>query len=137
MTINEHKNKSIIGSKDAANVISSILATEDEISRNQEHFYVISLNSRNIIKNIELIGLSTVDSVTITAREVFRRAIIEGASNIIVAHNHPNGNTSPSGADIEVTKTLVEAGALLGVPLVDHIIVTDNNHSSMCDLGLI
>lgn len=70
-------------------------------------------------------------------REVFRFALIESANHIIVAHNHPSGDPTPSREDIEITKKLVETGRIMGITLLDHVIIGDCRHFSMKEAGYI
>jgi len=103
-------------------VFLDLLALEDEIDQDKEHFYVMHLDVRSRIKLVELVSLGTVDSALTHPRETFRRAVIAGSASIIVAHNHPSGDVDPSDEDTKVTKLLFEAGQLLGIKLLDHII---------------
>lgn len=95
----------------------------------QEHFYMIALNSRNWAVNEVSIG--TLDSSSAHPREAFSEAIKNNAASVIFAHNHPSGNTEPSKKDLELTKRLVEAGKLLGIKVLDHIIVTKDDFRSI------
>lgn len=103
--------------------LSKILSKLDKIEREKEHFYVITLNSRNRARYTELIAVGTLDACLVHPREVFRRAIHNGASSIIIAHNHPSGNTEKSDGDIETTKRMAQVGKLIGIEVVDHIII--------------
>jgi len=92
----------------------------------QEQIYVILLDNSNKIKGHKMISLGTVSSTVIHPREVFRPAIIAGASSIVLTHNHPSGTLVPSDNDDRVTKMVREAGSLLAIPLLDHIIVVES-----------
>jgi len=70
-------------------------------------------------------------------REVFKAAIDRLAASIIVVHNHPSGNAEPSGEDLEITRQLVDAGRLIGIPLHDHVIIAADNHTSFAERGLL
>lgn len=89
----------------------------------KEHFVAILLDAKNQVIRIAEIHVGTLTASIVGAREVFREAIRDGASSIIVAHNHPSGDPTPSPEDIDVTKRLFEVGDLLDIPVVDHIIV--------------
>lgn len=89
----------------------------------REHFVVVILDSKNQIQRIAIVHIGTVNMSIVGAREVFREAIRDGASSIIVAHNHPSGDPTPSPEDIEVTDKLVEIGKMLDIPVLDHIII--------------
>jgi DNA repair protein RadC len=94
-----------------------------ELDIEKEHFLVMILNQKNKIKGIEVVSTGTQNSSLVHSREVFRTAIRDGAAAIIVAHNHPSGNPSPSAADIRVTRQLREASEILGISLLDHVII--------------
>lgn len=98
--------------------------------KSQEHFIVIFLNSRGHVITDEMIAIGTVSEVLVHPREVFHPAIRHRASGIIVAHNHPSGDLTPSEADIELTKSLVKTGELVGIPVQDHLIVSDHGYYS-------
>jgi DNA repair protein RadC len=91
----------------------------------QEAFYCVYLDRRDHPLGRHLITLGTVDSTLVSAREVFRGAILAGASSLIVAHNHPSGDPQPSSADIRVTRNLREAAKIIEIELLDHVIVGD------------
>lgn len=97
----------------------------------KEHFVVFYLDSRNQEIQREIISIGTLNESLVHPREVFEPAIRNSAAQIIIAHNHPSGNTDPSEEDIRITAKLVEAGKLLGIELFDHIIVTKENFLSM------
>lgn len=103
----------------------------------QEHFVVLSIDSgrRLIAKRVVFIG--TVDTVMAHPREVYAGAVADFATSIIVAHNHPSGDPTPSRQDITATQQLVAAGQILGVKLLDHIIVTEREHYSFIASGMI
>ncbi|HVT13481.1 MAG TPA: DNA repair protein RadC [Fimbriimonadaceae bacterium] len=103
----------------------------------QEHFYVILLDAKNQVIREERVHIGTLSMSIVGPREVFRIAIREGASSIIVAHNHPSGDPTPSREDIEVTQRLVEVGRLLDIPVIDHIIIGDPASVSFSRRGLI
>jgi DNA repair protein RadC len=91
----------------------------------KEHFVVFYLDSRNQEIKREIISIGTISASLVHPREVFESAIKNNASSIILAHNHPSGDTEPSQDDIEVTKKLIHAGKILDIRVVDHVIVTD------------
>ncbi len=99
--------------------------------------YVFLLNSRRKITGHLMVAMGTLDTCWVHPREVFRAAIIGGASAIIFSHNHPSGDVSPSEADIKITKELIRAGQILKLELLDHIIVesTGKTHCSLRQLG--
>ncbi len=89
----------------------------------QESFHVLCLNVRNRLINRHLISLGLVDSAVVAPREVFRGAIADGACSVILAHGHPSGDATPSAEDINITKRLVEAGKIIGIRVIDHVVV--------------
>lgn len=116
--------------------IRRILRTLDRLDRDKEHFFVISLNTKNKVKFVELVSIGTANSSLVHPREVFRRCIIRGASAAIVCHNHPSGESEPSEEDINITKRLVEAGKIVGIEILDHVII-GQRWSSMKEKGII
>jgi DNA repair protein RadC len=114
-------------SRDVAKVFQDLLRLEDKIDQDKEHFYVMHVNARQQVNLVELVAVGTLDHTDVHPRETFRRAVIEGSYSIIVAHNHPTGDVTPSDGDIKTTRKLHEAGELLQIPLLDHIIFTAQN----------
>lgn len=98
--------------------------------RKQEHFISISLNGAHEVHAIRIVSVGLVNRTLVHPREVFSDALKDRAAAIIVAHNHPSGNVEPSAEDRAVTETLVEAGDILGVRLLDHIIIAPTGHYS-------
>lgn len=96
----------------------------------QENFYIILLNSKNRIIKTQRISLGILDASLVHPREVFRSAIRNSSNKIILAHNHPSGDCTPSKEDIEITKKLIDAGKLIGIEIIDHVIIGDNDHWS-------
>lgn len=96
----------------------------------QEHFIAIHLNNRNYFIKEELITKGILDASIIDPREVFKSSIRNSASRIILVHNHPSGDPTPSKEDKEVTEKLVEAGELLGIRVLDHVIIGKDNYWS-------
>lgn len=101
----------------------------------KEHFYIIALNSRNY--SIAEVSVGSLDASVVHPREVFAEAIKNKAVSVIFVHNHPSGDPEPSEDDLETTKQLTEAGKILGIDVVDHIIVAKNNYFSFKDGNLI
>ncbi len=102
----------------------------------QERFVVFILNSKNAVQAIEIISEGTLNASLVHPREVFRAAILGIGASIIVAHNHPSGNSEPSKEDIEVTRQLTESGKIIGIPVNDHLIFTENGFTSFAERGL-
>jgi len=96
----------------------------------QENFIAIHLNNRNYFIKEELITKGIADTSVIDAKEVFKSAIRNSASRIIIVHNHPSGDPSPSKEDDEITEKLIEAGELLGIKILDHVIIGKDKYWS-------
>lgn len=103
----------------------------------RERFVVFWLNSANRVCGFEVVTEGTLNSSLVHPREVFRGAIVATSAAIIVAHNHPSGNTEPSAEDLSITKQLVEAGKTVGIPVHDHIIFADDTYTSFAERGLL
>lgn len=103
----------------------------------EEVFYIICLNAKGTIAGIHEISHGDLCSSSAHPREVFKRAILNNAAAIILAHNHPSGSPKPSDTDISTTERLVNAGNLLGINVVDHIIVAEGSYCSMKSQSLI
>jgi DNA repair protein RadC len=129
MVVLRHSNITIREAKDVAKVFQDLLRLEDTIDQDKEHFYVMHLNARQQINLVELVAIGTLNHAEIHPRETYRRAVIEGSDSIVVAHNHPTGEVTPSEADIRVTTQLHKAGEILNIPLLDHIIFTAQGKS--------
>lgn len=101
----------------------------------QEHFVVLFLNVKNEVLHKQTIFIGSLNSSIVHPREIFREAVKRSAASIICAHNHPSGNPTPSPEDIEVTDRLVEAGAIIGIELLDHLIIGDHRFISLKEKG--
>ncbi len=102
----------------------------------REQVLLLMLDSKNRLMKDMVISEGTVNTSIMPTREIFVHAVKEGAVNIILLHNHPSGDPTPSAEDIRVTKKLTEAGNLIGVSLMDHIIIGDNRYISLKEQGL-
>jgi len=117
-------------------ICKDLLKAEDPVDRDKEHFWVFHLDSRNKIKFVELVSLGILNSSMVHPREVFTRAVGERSAQVIVAHNHPSGDPTPSEDDITVTKRLVRAGDILGIELLDHLVITEKGFTSFREKNL-
>lgn len=97
----------------------------------EEHFVSFHLDARNNVIGYNIVSHGTVSASLVHPREVFKAALLANSHALIVAHNHPGGSLTPSNEDIEVTETLIKAGDLLGVKVIDHIIVSSNGLCSL------
>ncbi|UZK69285.1 DNA repair protein RadC [Sphingomonas sp. S1-29] len=102
-----------------------------------ERVRVLHLNTRNMLIRDELMSEGSIDEAAVHVREVIRRAIDLGSAAIILVHNHPSGDPTPSRADIELTRAIVDAGKRLNIAVHDHIIIGTSGHASLRSLGLI
>ena len=100
----------------------------DNPGHDQERFVVACLDTKNRVQSVVMITIGTLDASLVHPREVFKPAILEGSSSIILSHNHPSGDSTPSGEDHKVTERLTEAGKLLGIEVLDHIIHGDGSN---------
>lgn len=106
-------------SVDAATVVHDLLHDAD-----REHLVAVYLNGRNTPVGVEILAMGRANGTSTTAVEVFKGAIIASATAVVLGHNHPSGHPSPSRADRAFTQSVVTVGALLGLPVLDHVIVT-------------
>ena len=102
----------------------------------QEHLRVINLDTRNRVINIENVYIGTLNSSTVRVGELFRSAIQHSAAAVILVHNHPSGDPTPSPEDVHLTRTVVQAGRLLDIEVLDHIILGQVSFTSLKDKGL-
>jgi len=105
--------------------------------RKQEHFLCVSINGANEVMNVRVISIGLINKTHVHPREVFADVIAERASAIIIAHNHPIGELTPSNEDREITKRIKEAGKILGINLLDHIIFNNKGFISLNEKGLL
>lgn len=103
----------------------------------QEHFRILMLNTKNIVINIKDIFIGASDSSVIETRKVFKEALKYNAKNITICHNHPSGDPDPSKEDVNISLRIKEAGKIIGIDLLDHIIIGDNRFVSLKYKGII
>lgn len=111
------------------NVYKLATKTLNLLEAAEEYVYLITLNNKNKLTGLFEVSHGTVNSSILSPREIYIRALLLGATNIIIFHNHPSGDPEPSKEDIRITKRLKAAGELLGVELIDHIIVGNYYYS--------
>lgn len=113
-----------------------ILEAEQPIDREREHFWAIGLDRGNMTKFVELTNLGNAWSVDATPSNVFRLAVMRACSSVIVCHNHPSGGITPSPEDDKFTDLLIEAGKIIGINVLDHVIICDHaKYYSYADNG--
>ncbi len=130
--IKNRKSKTINSGKDIAKLLMPELS-----NLKKEHFIGIFLNSRKKILKKETIFIGSLDSSIIHPREIFKIALVESAAAVVLVHNHPSGDPTPSEEDIEITNQIVKAGEVLGITVLDHIIIADNKYLSLSEQGLV
>jgi len=123
--------------KKIQNVDDVLLLIDDIRDKKQEHFISLTLSGASLLIEKRLVFKGTVNSSFVHPREVFADALTDRAAGIVFVHNHPADDPEPSKADIEITKQLCEAGKLLGIKVIDHIIVTKEDHFSFESAGLL
>ena len=103
----------------------------------REHFLVVLVNTKNRVITIDTVSIGALSSSIVHPREVFKNAIKVSAAAIILAHNHPSGDPTPSREDLEVTKRIVQAGEIIGIRVLDHIVIGDSGFFSFKEKGLV
>ena len=120
------KEGAILSPEQVQERFSSLLLAEK-----REHFYALAMNAKGIVEGEFLVAIGSLTSVHVTPREAFRPLVIAAAAQAIFVHNHPSGDPTPSRQDIALTECLFQAGALLGIRVVDHVIVARDGFVSM------
>lgn len=123
--------KTIRGPEDAYEIVRLELENSPA-----EKFLVLLLTTKNTIIGTSIVACGTLNAALVHPREVFQRAILSNAAGVIVAHNHPSGNPSPSQEDISLTAKLAESGKILDIPVLDHVIVGDCSYVSLKEKGM-
>ncbi len=116
----------IAGPETAANILRDIIGEVD-----REYAVVLYLNRKNKVMGYEIVSVGTATGCLMGVSEVFRGALLHGATGIIIGHNHPSGDPKPSQDDIKVTKALLDASKIIGIDILDHIVVGDNCYKSI------
>ena len=131
--INNGFTKDINSAKDVFNMF-----VDDLRNKKKEYLHMLPLDSKNRISGKqELVSIGTLDQALVHPREVFKEAIKNSASRIILVHNHPSGDCLPSKYDEEITKSLIDAGKIIGINIIDHIIISNKDYYSFNDEGKI
>ena len=125
-----YQTRTISSPKDAYEMIKEQLEGLD-----REQFIIACLNTKNEPTNISVVSVGSLNKAIVHPREVFKTAILSNAASIMAFHNHPSGETTPSQQDIQLTKRLYEAGELLGIKLLDHLIIGDGTFTSLKEKG--
>ena len=117
---------------DAYSMLAAYLAGAD-----REHSVVLLLNTQNEVIGINTVTMGTLDASLVHPREVFKPAILASAASVILAHNHPSGDPTPSAEDRAVTHQIKAAGDVVGIPVLDHIVIGDGRFVSFAEHGLL
>jgi DNA repair protein RadC len=126
-------NKKIQSPEDVYSVVQKVIKANEYA---EENLWMITLDVKNNITGIFTVSTGSLNSSIVHPREVFKRAMLQNAASIIICHNHPSGDPAPSKEDINITKRLHEAGEILGIKLLDHIIIGDNRYTSLKERGV-
>ncbi len=110
---------------------------KDLVLETKEHFLCLHLDGKNRIVCLDRVSVGSLNQSIVHPREVFKSACIISAAGIILVHNHPTGDPNPSQEDITITRRLKEAGELIGIPVLDHIIIGDGQYVSFVERGLL
>lgn len=107
------------------------------LGKDREHFLALALNTKNRLLRIFEVSVGSLNASIVHPRELFKTAVQASAASIVVVHNHPSGDPTPSGADIQLTRRLVKAGDILGIEVLDHVVVGEGgSHASLRDMGV-
>ena len=135
--LNKDQKIRVYNASDIYNIMREILLLEEENDRNKEHFWTIGLDSGQVVLNIELVSLGTASETLVEPMEVYSIPLQKKASKLILVHNHPSGIVMPSPKDEEMTDRLIQVGLLMNVPVIDHLIITENSYYSFQESGLL
>ena len=127
-----YENRKINSPGDAIELFRRFLSESD-----REQFLVCCMDIKNQPTSINVVSIGTLNSSLVHPREVFKGAILGNSASIIVAHNHPSGDPTPSKEDINITMRLKEAGKIIGIDILDHVIIGENEHISFKEKGIL
>lgn len=125
-----YKNRTVHSPQNGFDLMKQFLGDVD-----REHFIVMCLDTKNQPTALNICHIGCLNSALVHPREVFKPAILSNAASIMVGHNHPSGNPEPSEADIKMTRRLEEAGDLMGIRLLDHLIIGEDTYISLKERG--
>lgn len=124
------KTRQVKSPKDVVDTLQELIGDND-----REELILFTLDTKNQINAIHTVSVGSLNASIVHPREVFKLAIVSNPASIIIAHDHPSGNPVESKEDINITKRIKEAGKILGIELLDHIIVGDNSYRSLKEMG--
>ena len=131
----DHENResvSIATPEDVYGLVRDELANAD-----RERFLSILLSTRNMVIGIETVGIGTINTCMVTARELFKSALLANAHSVVLCHNHPSGDLTPSDDDIALTRRISDVGDIMGIAVLDHLIVGRDGFKSLKQMNLI
>ena len=131
------KLQQVLNEEEVYLVMQRILKRENKIDRDKEHFWTIGLNGGNQLLYVELISLGSSRMTLVEPMQVFRVGVLKGAVRLILVHNHPSGTLKPTDADKTVTDRLLQAGKILDIEVIDHLIITEESYYSFAGSGLL
>lgn len=126
----------VVKTADVFGIMQRILLRENSIRRAQEHFWIIGLNNKSKILFIELLALGARNRINLDPPDVFIMSIYKLATKVIFVHNHPSGDTVPSGPDKTFTDHMLKAGQFLRIEVLDHLIISEEKYLSFAEVGL-
>lgn len=125
--------KKIQSPNDIFNIAQNVIRCNEYA---EENLWLITLDTKNNITGIFTVSTGSLNSSIAHPREIFKRAVLQNAASIIICHNHPSGDPAPSREDINTTKRIYDAGKILGIELLDHVIIGDNKYTSLKEKGV-
>ncbi len=125
--------KKIQSPNDIFNIAQNVIRCNEYA---EENLWLITLDTKNNITGIFTVSTGSLNSSIAHPREIFKRAVLQNAASIIICHNHPSGDPAPSQEDINTTKRIYDAGKILGIELLDHVIIGDNKYTSLKEKGV-
>lgn len=135
--ISQAEKVKIMNSVDLYAVMQKILLRDRKIDRGKEHFWVIGLANNNRILYIELVGLGTVNAVLVDPMDIFSIALQKRTVKVVLVHNHPSGELRPSREDKDITDRMLQVGYFLGIPVIEHLVISEEGYYSFVDSGLL
>lgn len=137
ITLTDKEKIKIMNSDDLYRIMQSILLREQRVDQDREHFWTVCLNRANVIMNIELVSMGNVFSTGVLPMEVFSIPLQKRTVSLIMVHNHPSGELKPSAADKDVTDRLIQVGKFVEIPVLDHMIISNESFYSFADSGVL
>jgi DNA repair protein RadC len=125
----------LTSSADIYKIMQQVLLRENKIDRNKEHFWTIGLDNANRILYIELVSLGGTTSAPAEPMQIYRVAILKGAVQMVLVHNHPSNEVKASREDIKITDRLIQVGNIIGIKVIDHLIIGEQTFNSFNDTG--